>query len=203
VEAALSRRRRGLLAVWLGLAVLVATIAVIEYTDRRPTSGPVDERDARRLLSVPVEQLAAIEIADRGRLHRFERDTTGRWFYHGVHTATTTDHTHPADPVLAERIARALAAFGRTRIERQFPLDHGEDVYGVTAPDLVVLLYRPDQPQPFAQYAVGHVAPDTTSRYVTRVGSPMVMTIPAYQIDNLLGLIQAAGGHAGQKRGGR
>ena len=40
------------------------------------------------------------------------------------------------------------------------------------------------------QYAVGHVAPDTVSRYVTVVGHPVVVTIPAYQIDNLRELIR-------------
>ena len=51
-------------------------------------------------------------------------------------------------------------------------------------------MYRPGQSQPLVQYAVGHVAPDTVSRYVTAVGHPVVVTIPAYQIDNLRELIR-------------
>jgi Domain of unknown function (DUF4340) len=206
VEAALrpARRRGGLLAVWLALAALGTAIVVIEYTDRRrATSAHDGTTDAGLLLLVPVDQLGAVEIADRGRLHRFERDAAGAWFYHGVHTAATGDHTHAVDPALAERIARALAAFGRTRIERQFALERGSDAYGLAAPEMVVLVYRPDQPQPIAQYAVGHVAPDTTSRYVTRVGTPVVMTIAAYQVDNLLALVQAAGEQAGRDAAGR
>jgi hypothetical protein len=71
VEAALRapRRRFGLIAVWVMLAVLAAAIVVIEVRDRRgAASGPAT--DARLLLPVPVEQLGALEIADAGRLHR-------------------------------------------------------------------------------------------------------------------------------------
>lgn len=39
-------------------------------------------------------------------------------------------------------------------------------------------------------YAVGHVAPDTVSRYVMTVDSSAVVTIPNYQIENLLALIE-------------
>jgi hypothetical protein len=46
---------------------------------------------------------------------------------------------------------------------------------------------------------VGHVAPDTVSRYVMVVGSPAVVTIPKYQIDNLLDLVRVAGGEAASR----
>ena len=186
-----ARVRRGLVAVWLLLAVLVVAIVVIEYSDRRRApAGSVGEADAGMLLSVPVDQLGAVEIADRGRLHRFERDAAGTWFYHGEHSGATADHTHTTDPVVAERIERAFAAFGRARIERRFPLDRAGATYGVTAPEILILVYRPNQSQPLAQNAVGHVAPDTVSRYVMLVGNPVVVTIPTYQIDNLLALIE-------------
>ncbi len=187
-----------LVVVWLVLAVLAAVIVGIEYRDhRRETSGSGRETDPRRLLSAAVDELGAIEIADRGRLHRFERDATGAWFYHGVHGEAAAAHTHTPDPALAERIARTFAAFGRARIERQFPLDREAGVYGVATPDVVVLAYRRGQSQPLHQYAVGHVAPDTASRYVMEVGRPVVMTIPKYQIDNLLDLVRGAGGDTG------
>lgn len=182
--------------VWLLLGALATAIAVIEYRDRAP-SGSDRETDPHRLLAAPVDELGAIEIADRGHLHRFERDTAEVWFYHGVHTEATVAHTHTSDPVLAERIAHAFAAFGRARIERQFPLGREADLYGVARPDIVVLAYRRGQSQPLSQYAVGHVAPDTVSQYVMVVGSPVVVTIPKYQIDNLLDLVRVAGGAAG------
>jgi len=186
-----ARRRRGLVAVWVVLGILVVGIAALEIADRR--RAPSDEEaNARHLLPLPVAELGAVEIADRGRLHRFERDVAGAWFYHGVHAATEAEHTHGTDPVLAERIERALAAFGRTRIERRFTLDRDAAAYGLTPPEVVILLYRPSQLQPLAQYAVGAVAPDTASRYVMLVGSPVVVTIPSYQVENLRSLVQAA-----------
>ena len=185
-----TRRRRGLLAVWAVLGILVVGIAALEIADRR--AAPDVGADTRSLLPVPVQDLGAIEIADRGRLHRFERDASGAWFYHGVHAATEGAHTHVPDPALAARIERALAALGRTRVERQFALDRDSAAYGLSPPEIVILVYRRQQSQPLAQYAVGTTAPDTASRYVMRVGTPVVITIPNYQIENLESLVRAA-----------
>jgi uncharacterized protein DUF4340 len=194
VEAALSPRRRGLTIIWLLLGALTVGIGALEWTDHlRARSGGADPADPRLLLPVPPGELGAIEIADAGRVHRFERDATGAWFYHGAHGVAEGAHTHDPDPARAERIARAFAALGRARAERDFPLGRDAATYGVASPELVILVYRPGQSQPLAQYAVGHVAPDTASRYVTVVGRPVVMTIPAYQIDNLRELIRTMG----------
>jgi hypothetical protein len=196
VEAALSapRRRRGVVVVWALLAVLIGLIVVVEYRDRRHAALPgADAVDARMLLPVPVDRVGAVEIADAGRLHRFERDASGAWFYHGAHSGAESSHTHAADPALAERIGRTMAAFGRTRLEREFPIGRDGGEYGVNAPEVVVLVYRPGQSQPLAQYAIGHVAPDTVSRYVLVVGRPVVATIPGYQVDNLLTLVHSLG----------
>ena len=197
-----ARARRGVVTVWVLLGGLVGTIAVIEYADHRhATSDRGGARDPGLLLPVPVEQLGAIEIANRGRLHRFERDAGGSWFYHGAHGEATAAHTHASDPVLAERIGRVVATFGRARIERHFTAaDREGTAYGVTPPELVVLAYRPNEAQPLAQYAIGHVAPDTVSQYVNVVGSPVVVTVPKYQIDNLLALVEAAGETSGDGR---
>lgn len=191
-------RSRRVAIVWGLLAVLLVAIAAIEYADqRRARSGEADA-DARRLVPVTVDQIGAMEVADAGRLHRFERDPNGVWFYHGVHTGAESTHAHAADPALAERIERAVAAFARTRVERSFPAGKDGPDYGVATPEILVLLYRPRQSQPFAQYAVGHIAPDTASRYVMVVGRPVVITIPSYQIDNLLALTRAASVASGQ-----
>jgi hypothetical protein len=180
--------------VWLLVAALAVVIGAVQYVDhRRPLAGADEQGNARMLLPVPVEQLGALEIAVAGRLHRFERDATGAWLYHGVHTAAEAAHTHTADPALAARIERAVTAFGRTRIERDFALGREGAAYGVSPPEVLVLVYRPKQSQPLAQYAVGHVAPDTVSRYVLVVGRPVVATIPNYQVENLLALVRAAG----------
>jgi hypothetical protein len=194
--------RPRLVAVWGLLVVLAAAIVVAERADLRGRRSRGDSRgygnpDSRMLLPVPVDQLGAVEVAHAGALHRFERDPSGIWFYHGVHTGSEGEHSHEADPAAAERIERALAAFGRTRIERQFPLrtgDAGDADYGVTRPDTIIMVYRPRDLQPLAAYAVGDVAPDTFSRYVLPVRSSTVATIPNYQIENLLALIAAVTG---------
>ena len=194
--------RPRLVAVWLVLLGLVGAIVVIERTDLVGSSSRRDgTRDPRMLLPVPVDQLGAIEVAHAGTLHRFERDAAGAWFYHGVHTGSEGTHAHQTDPSMAKRIEHAFAAFGRTRIERQFALEtHAKD-YGVATPETIVLVYRPNDLQPLGQYAVGDIAPDTLSRYVLVVGSPAVATIPNYQIENLLALIVAVGGKSDQGRG--
>ena len=193
MEAAVNPRRirRGLVAVWLLLGILVVAIVLTESLNRRRASTDAVEADAQALLPVPIDQLGAVEIADRGRLHRFERDAAGAWFYHGEHSGAAADHTHASDPAGAARIERAFAAFGRARIERRFPLKGPGGTYGVAAPDVLILAYRRNESQPLVQLAVGHVAPDTVSRYVMLVGTPVVLTIPKYQIDNLLALIGA------------
>ena len=196
--------RRRLAAVWLVFFVLVVAIVAVEYVDRvRPTSGREGHGDPRMLLPVPVDQLGAIEVANAGTLHRFERDPSGTWFYHGVHTGSEGTHAHNADPAMAARIERAFLAFGRTRIERQFSLTTLSGDYGVTTPETIILVYRPNDPQPLAQYAVGDIAPDTVSRYVLIVGRSVVTTIPNYQIANVLALVASVASEPGPRQKAR
>jgi hypothetical protein len=124
-----------------------------------------------------------------GTLHRFERDGAGKWFYHGVHADAQAQHEHTVDPAAAERIDKAMTGFGRTRKERDFPLNVQADEFGVTRPDIFIMTYLPKATQPLSRYAVGVVAPDKLSRYVLPVGSTTVFTIPDFQITNLLELI--------------
>jgi hypothetical protein len=198
VEAALStgRIRSRLLIIWGVLVALIVLIVVVEQTSvGRVRSTGETASDPRLLVPVPVAQLGAIEVIDAGTVHRFERDAAGAWFYHGVHDASAAAHTHSADPSAAARIDRAVAAFGRTRIERRVGRERDVGAYGVTAPKVVILLYRPGATQPLAQYAVGDLAPDTVSRYVDVVGGASgVVTIPNYQIDNLLALVDSVAG---------
>jgi uncharacterized protein DUF4340 len=189
---------RRVVVVWGLLAVLLAAIGALEWVDYRRTRTGEAGADARRLVPVPVDQLGAMEVADAGRLHRFERGPDGAWLYHGVHTGAETRHEHAPDPALAERIERAVAAFGRARVERSFAAGRDAPDYGVTTPEVLVLLYRPRESQPLVQYAVGHLAPDTASRYVMIVGRPGVVTIPNYQIDNLLALARTAAASSAQ-----
>lgn len=197
-----------LLAIWGLLAVLVAAIVWVELTDRARTQE--EDRaasvsvDPRALLPVPLGQVGAIEIAHAGAVHRFERDAQGLWFYHGAHVSSDPKHTHQTDPERARKIDVALTGFGRTRTERRLPLDKGAEEYGLATPQMVILAYRPQELQPLAQFAVGDIAPDTVSRYVMVVGGTAVVTIPNYQIENLLSLIKAMGdGSAPTKPSGK
>ena len=196
------RSKRRVLLVWVVLLALIGAIAVIEVQDRaRSRSADAnDARDPRMLLPVAVADLGAVEIAHAGVMHRFERDATGTWFYHGVHTPVQGAHGHQTDPVLAKRIDAALTALGRAHIEREFGLEKGVAEYGLNTPQMVILLYRSNQQQPLAQYAIGDVAPDTYSRYMMVVGRSKVGTIPNYQIENLLGLIKEAAASAPSKK---
>lgn len=181
---------RRVIAIWLVLAILAGTAIYVEIRDRA-TSGTAeqDERDQRMLLPVSIFDIGAVEVLSKGTLHRFERDATGKWFYHGVHAEAQAQHEHIVDPFAAERIEKALIGFGRTRKERDFPLNVQADEFGVTRPDIFIMTYLPKSTQPLSRYAVGVVAPDRLSRYILPVGSSTVVTIPDYQIDNLLQLI--------------
>jgi hypothetical protein len=184
-------RRRKLVVVWLVLAALVATIVLINRHDRAEiANAPAATRDQRMLLPVAIGEIGAIEIAHNGTVNRFERDATGAWFYHGVHSGAAQQHAHNSDPATAARIEKSLAGFGRTSMERQFPLNVQNDEFGVTRPEIFIMVYRPKEVQPLARYAVGTVAPDKVSRYVLPVGSTHVVTIPEFHIDNLLTLIR-------------
>ncbi len=154
-------------------------------------SGALDER---WLVPAEAAELGAVEVVHEGNLHRFERDPAGVWFYHGVHAEADPQHGHTPDPVLAEKIDKALIGFTRARKERRIPVSEGPAKFGVATPQMIVLVFArgAGQVQLLAQYAVGDQAPDHVSRYVMRLGDKEIVTIPNYHIDNLVGLIQAA-----------
>ena len=190
--------RRRLVAVWVLFAALAVAIVMIERQHRAATSTQDTGRDVRWLLPVEMSALGAVEVMHKGTLHRFERDAAGTWFYHGIHTGSEQQHAHNADPAVAAQIEKAFTGFGRTRMEREFPLKVEADEFQVTRPDIFIIVYRPQAVQPLARYAVGIVAPDGVSRYVLPVGSTRVVTIANYQIDNLLNLIRAMGEKSAQ-----
>ncbi len=186
-------RRRRVLVVWSILAVLAGAAGVIELRDvmaSRAGRGPTI--DARLLVPAPAAELGALEIAAAGTLHRFERDEAGAWFSHGVHTGSEGAHAHAADAGTAARIEQVVQAFARTRVERRLPPGTDARALGLASPRVLVLVYRRGERQPLAQYAVGDLAADTLSRYVDVVGGAGIVTIPGYQIDNLMTLLDAA-----------
>jgi hypothetical protein len=185
---------------------LIAGIALLEIRNRSRLPEDVAERvhgaeGSRMLLPLPVTEVAGIELGHAGTMHRFERDASGAWFYHGVHAGAQAAHAHQTDTVQAEIIDKAFAALGRTRMERQIKLELQGGAYGLTAPQMIIIVYAKGSPLPLAQYAVGDVAPDGFSRYVLPVGSSYVVTIANYQIDNLLGLIDKMNAPAPRQAG--
>ena len=198
--------RHRALVVWVVLAALIAGIAALEYRNRSRIPESAVEKihgaeGSRMLLPAPIEELGAIELARAGTLHRFERDASGAWFYHGVHASAQSTHAHQTDPAQSQIIEKAFAALGRARMERQFKLDLQATSYGLSAPQMIILVYGKTNPLPLAQFAVGDVAPDQYSRYVLPVGSAQVVTVADYQITNLLALIQSVGGSNAPVRG--
>jgi hypothetical protein len=198
VEAALNGilRRRRVAVVWIILGLLLAAILVIQSRDRAALQTEDEAREERMLLPVSILEIGAVEVLVQGTLHRFERDASGNWFYHGVHAEAQQAHEHTVDPEAAARIDKALLGFGRTRKERDFPLNVQADEFGVTRPEIFIMTFLPNSTQPVSRYAVGIVAPDGVSRYILPVGSSTVFTIPDYQIENLLNLIASFQGAA-------
>ena len=180
--------RRKLMAIWLVLAALGVAIYMGETKRSERLSAPI-VRDERKLLPLPIESIGAIELINKGTMHRFERDQAGVWFYHGMHDASQGEHAHQADRQAADLIDKTLTAFGRTRRERSFPLNAAADEFGVTRPDLFIMAYQTGSVEPLARFAVGMVTVDNFGRYVLPVGSAEVVTIPDFQIKNLLDLI--------------
>lgn len=187
----MSNRRRQLFAVWAVVALLFTVIAV-EETRRAQTVEVSTTRSEKFLLPLPIEELGALEVLRKGALHRFERDETGAWLYHGQQDdPNAATHTHRADPIVASTIAQAITMFSRTQKEQPIPLQPGRDEYGVSRPDMLVMVYGRKGQDPIARFAVGTVSPDGYSRYVLPVGANEAVTIAEYQITNLVAMIDA------------
>ena len=193
------RGRGKLIAIWLVLAALGVAIYIGETKRSERISAPV-VRDERKLLPLPIESIGAIELMNKGTMHRFERDQAGVWFYHGMHDVSKGEHGHQADPKAADLIDKTLTAFGRTRRERSFPLNAAADEFGVTRPDLFIIVYQTGSVEPLARFAIGTVTVDSFGRYVLPVGSAEVVTIADFQIKNLLDLIDVLNRSAGPSK---
>jgi len=161
----------------------------LELQDRSSRSATEVVTGPKMLLPAPLAEIGAVEIAVDGNLHRFSRDKDSAWYYHGVHAALQNVHEHETDPEMSENIAKSLRGLGRARIERHFELKD-DDAFGVTKPEMIVLVFMPDQVEPRTRYSIGDLAPDGLSRYIHIVGGPQVVTIPDYQIRNLRKLLE-------------
>ena len=179
-----------LLLIW-GVLLALAVLIFIGERQRSEQMGLSSQRVVPWLLPAPMQDLGAVEIMVKGSMHRFERDAEGRWFYHGVHDANKAEHGHNTDPQMAAVIDKAMLVFGRVQREQKIALKAGEDEYGVTRPDVFILVYLPKADSPLASYAVGTIATDRVSRYILPVGAADIVTVPDFHIKNLLALIDA------------
>ena len=187
----MSQRRSKLIIIWITVLALAALIFVKERQLAKSEEEP-DSNRPKWLIPIALEEIGAIEVMRKGQLHRFERDDKGIWFYHGQQdVANAAEHAHRADPLAANTIAQAVAMFSRTRKEQPIPLQPGKDEYGVSRPDILIMVYNPKKSEPVARYSVGMVSPNGYSRYVLPVGATEAVTIPEYQITNLMAMIDA------------
>lgn len=193
--SAASVMRPRVVIIWVLLLALVAAIVFIQYKDRTaPTVIEVAPAESKMLLPMSMDDVGALEIFHVGRLHRFERDSSGNWFYHAHGAAKADDaaHGHQTDTTQSNTIATALRGFGRTQMEREFPRSN-EVEYGLIAPEMFVLVYGKNTAQLLDKFTVGLIAPDGLSRYIATNTYPRVVTIANYQIENLQNLLQAVG----------
>lgn len=187
----MSSRRNKLVALWIAVGVL-ATIIFFKERQLSSTIEVPSGHSDKFLIPVPLDQIGAIEILRKGQLHRFEHDDKGTWFYHGQQDARDARaHAHRADPLSANTVAQAITMFSRTQKEQPIPLQPGSDEYGVSRPDILVMVYQPGKTDPIARFAIGIVSPDGYSRYVLPVGAKEVVTIAEYQITSLMAMIDA------------
>jgi hypothetical protein len=186
------------LGLWLALLLgAVAAIAVNLNRAAVPVADPDgDTAEAPRfLVPVPMDQLAAVELVRRGQIYRFERDGADRWFLHAhEHAAGQSKHGHEADPTETARIVQGLEMFGRTRVERVVGrADIDDRRFGTATPTVIVNLFERDAVRPVRRLLAGDLAPDGFARYLKITEEAEIVTIPDYQIQTLLDLLEPSG----------
>jgi hypothetical protein len=147
------------------------------------------------LLPVSMAQVWALEIVFAGKLTRFERDAAGKWFRHlGQHSHAAGNPEHVADPEQARIIDTALRAFDATAVETQVaPAGSAELArYGLSLPNLIVLLYARDSSAPLARLEFGAAA-DSLDRYARLAPDGGVVTVAEFEARRLTELLRAVG----------
>jgi hypothetical protein len=144
----------------------------------------------RSLMPLPIDEVAAVEIYARGASFRFERDSSGAWLLHRHAPGDDPNVLHRADPAQSARIARALSAFSRTRIERSVADGGQGDAYGLLDPEAIILLFTDDQTRPPLDFAIGDPA-GGLDRYVLMPDHTEIVTIPEVQIASLMDFVGA------------
>lgn len=136
-------------------------------------------------MPLPIGDVAAVEILARDKSYRFERDPGGAWLLHRHARGDDPNALHQADPAQSERIAQALAAFSRTRIERSVAYGAASDAYGLVDPEAIIILFTADEARPPLDFAVGDFA-DGLERYVQMPDHTEIVAVPVDRITSLM-----------------
>jgi hypothetical protein len=140
---------------------------------------------------LPFDTVAAVEIFARSTSWRFERDATGAWLLHRHAPGDDPSMLHRADPAQSERIAQALAAFGRTPIERSVARGERGDAYGLVNPEAIIVLFTKDAARPPLSFTLGHLASNGLGRYLLMPDGAEIVTIPDVQLTHLIDVAEA------------
>jgi hypothetical protein len=162
---------------------------------QRKPSVAIASRGMDLLLPFSIAQVWAIEIVASGKLTRFERDVTGRWFRHiGQHTHTAGSVVHVADPVQATIIDTAFRDFDAAVAEARVAPGDATHLaqYGLALPTLIVLFYARDSSTPLARLEFGAPA-DRLDRYARLAPDGAVITVAEFEPRRLIELLKAVG----------
>lgn len=146
---------------------------------------------SRPLVPLALGEVAAVEIYAGDRSYRFERDPAGAWLLHRHAARQKPNAVHRADPVQSQRIAAALAAFGRSTIERSVAYGAGGDAFGLADPEAVIVLFTEDQVRPPLDFTVGAV--DGPGRYLQMPDHTEIVMVADDRITSLIDLAAELG----------
>lgn len=180
-------------ALWALLLVLGAAATVHlagGLTEDHNEAAEVAEPEL--LLPLTADAIQAVELVVRGELRRVERDPAGEWLHHRHRHADAGAHRHAAEPAESARIRQHLEMLARTRIERSIAAGPPSDRFGVAMPALIALVYGSGA-APALRLQIGDLTPDGFSRYVFVPERNAIVTIPDYQVANLLKLFEERG----------
>ncbi len=156
---------------WAVLLVLSLVAIAWALHAPAPSDGQIPNTPLRPLFSTPVAaaEIAVVELESAGRAQREERH--GAWN--------------------AERFKR-LRLLANARLERVVdPHAEAPGRFGLGSPALLVRVYAPAPDRLVLELRVGDLAPDGLSYYVEAKPGPGIAKLPAYQIENLLGMLAA------------
>jgi ABC-type sugar transport system ATPase subunit len=154
--------------------------------------GTVDgARPTRSLVPLALDAVAAVEIFARSKSYRLERDPTGAWLLHRHAPGDDPNMVHRADPAQSERIAQALATFGRTPIERSIARDEPSDAYGLVGPETIIVLFTKDEARPPLSFTIGDLASNGLDRYLLLPDGREIVAIWDAPLSRLIDVAEA------------